>query len=91
MYGDGGVNGRGWIENSMGIRDVNNVTFVAPVRVGTVLLPAGEYVVRHVMQEQDHIVVFKSVQGKDVVKVKCTVPLATKATTTKGFTSRRRQ
>ena len=64
----------------MGIHDVNNVTFVAPVRVGTVLLPAGEYVVRHVMQEQDHIMVFKSVKGKDEVKVKCTlVPLPKKA------------
>lgn len=66
--------------NSMGIHDVNNVTFATPVRIGTVVLPAGEYVVRHVMQEQDHIMVFKSVQGKDEVKVKCTlVPLAKKA------------
>jgi phage terminase large subunit GpA-like protein len=67
-------------KNSMGIHEVNNVTFVAPVRIGTVLLPAGEYVVRHVMDQQDHIMVFKSVQGKDEVKVKCTlVPLAKKA------------
>jgi hypothetical protein len=67
-------------KNSMGIREVNNVTFVAPVRVGTVVLPAGEYVVRHVMEQQDHVMVFKSVQGKDEVKVKCTlVPLAKKA------------
>lgn len=66
--------------NSMGIHEVNNVTFVAPVRIGTVLLPAGEYVVRHVMDQQDHIMVFKSVQGKDQVKVKCTlVPLEKKA------------
>ena len=67
-------------KNSMGIHDVNSVTFVAPIRVGTVLLPAGEYVVRHTMEGQDHIMVFKSVQGKDEVKVKCTlVPLAKKA------------
>ena len=67
-------------KNSMGIHDVNNVTFVAPVRVGTALLPAGEYVVRHVMEHQDHIMVFKSVRGKDEVRVKCTlVPLAKKA------------
>jgi hypothetical protein len=68
-------------KNSMGIHEVNNVTFVAPVRIGTVLLPAGEYVVRHVMDQQDHIMVFKSVHGKNnEVKAKCTlVPLAKKA------------
>ena len=67
-------------KNSMGIHDVSNVTFVSPVRVGTVLLPAGDYVVRHEMQQDEHIMVFKSVQGKDEVKVKCTlVPLAKKA------------
>ena len=67
-------------KNSMGIHEVNDVTFVAPVRVGTVLLPAGEYVVRHVMDQQDHIMVFKSAHSKDEVKVKCTlVPLAKKA------------
>ncbi len=65
-------------KNSMGIHEVNNVTFVAPVRIGTVLLPAGEYVVRHVMDQQDHIMVFKSVQGKDEVKVKCTLVLLEK-------------
>lgn len=67
-------------KNSMGIHEVNNVTFVAPVRVGTVVLPAGEYVVRHEMDQQDHIMVFKSLHGKDEVKVKCTlVPLSKKA------------
>jgi acyl-CoA hydrolase len=67
-------------KNSMGIHDVNHVTFVAPVRIGSVVLPAGEYVVRHVMEQENHIMVFQSVQGKNEVKVKCTlVPLATKA------------
>ena len=36
--------------NSMGVRDVSHVTFVAPVRVGTVVLPAGDYAVRHTME-----------------------------------------
>jgi hypothetical protein len=36
--------------------------------------------VRQVMQQQDHFMVFKSVQGEDEVKVNCTlVPLAKKA------------
>jgi hypothetical protein len=66
--------------NSMGIRDVNKVTFNAPMRVGTVVLPAGDYVVRHTMEGQDHVMVFKPVRGKDEFKVKCTlVPLPQKA------------
>lgn len=59
-------------ENSnTGIRDVRRVTFVAPIRVGTSVLPAGDYVVRHTMEGPEHIMVFQSVHGKDTVKVKC--------------------
>jgi phage terminase large subunit GpA-like protein len=67
-------------ENSMGVRDVSSVTFVAPMRVGAVLLPAGQYVIRHTMEGQEHIMVFQQARSKDEVKVKCTlVPLKTKA------------
>ena len=67
-------------ENSMGVRDVSSVTFVAPIRVGSALLPAGQYVVRHTMEGPEHVMVFQRVHGKDQVKVKCTlVPLAQKA------------
>lgn len=66
--------------NSMGVRDVSNVTFVAPVRVGTVVLPAGDYVVRHTMEGENHVMVFQRAHSKDVFKVKCTlVPLPNKA------------
>jgi hypothetical protein len=66
--------------NSMGIRDVNKVTFAEPMRVGTVVLPAGDYVVRHTMEGEAHVMVFQRVQGKDEFKVKCTlVPLPKKA------------
>lgn len=66
--------------NSMGIRDVNHVTFVAPVRVGSVLLPAGDYVVRHTMEGENHVMVFQRARSKDEFKVKCTlVPLPNKA------------
>jgi hypothetical protein len=59
--------------NSMGISDLSHVTFGSPIHVGTALLPAGDYEVRHVMQGQDHIMVFKRVNGKDKdgVKVNC--------------------
>ncbi|MFZ0806516.1 MAG: hypothetical protein WAN03_10055 [Candidatus Sulfotelmatobacter sp.] len=50
--------------NNVVVRDVNRVTFVAPVRVGTALLPAGEYVVRHIMEGQEHIMVFQPARGK---------------------------
>jgi hypothetical protein len=67
-------------KNSMGIREVSHVTFSAPVRVGTAVLPAGEYVMRHTMEGQDHVMVFQLVHGKDTVKAKCTlVPLPKKA------------
>jgi hypothetical protein len=68
-------------EKNLGIRDVSRVTFVAPMRVGTVLLPAGDYLVRHTMEGQEHVMVFQAVRGKTPeVKVKCTlVPLAQKA------------
>jgi len=66
--------------NNMGIRDVSHITFVAPTRVGQALLPAGDYVVRHTMEGQEHVMVFRQVHGKDQVKVKCTlVPLKQKA------------
>jgi hypothetical protein len=67
-------------EKNLGIRDVSRVTFVAPIRVGSALLPAGDYVVRHTMEGQDHVMVFERLHGKEVVKVKCTlVPLTQKA------------
>ena len=67
-------------ENGMGVRDVSRVTFVAPMRVGTAVLPAGDYVVRHTMAGQEHIMVFQRVHSKDEIKVKCTlVPLKQKA------------
>lgn len=66
--------------NSMGVRDISHVTFVAPVRVGTAVLPAGDYVMRHTMEGENHVMVFQRAHSKDVFKVKCTlVPLPNKA------------
>lgn len=59
--------------NSMGIRDVNKVTFAEPMRVGTVVLPAGDYVVRHTMEGEAHVMVFQRLHSKDEFKVKCTL------------------
>lgn len=66
--------------NSMGIHDISRVTFVAPMHVGAVVLPAGDYVVRHTMQGPEHIMVFERARSKDQFKVKCTlIPLSQKA------------
>jgi hypothetical protein len=76
-------------ENSMGIHEVSHVTFAQPTRVGGVLLPAGDYVVRHTMVGQDHIMVFQGAKGKaPEVKVKCTlVPLGHVANQTQAVSS----
>jgi len=72
-------------QNSLGISDVARVTFTTPVRVGTTLLPAGDYTVRHTMEGQEHVMVFKLTSGKaSEVKAKCTlVSLGKKADQTR--------
>jgi len=68
-----------------GTREVNRVTFAAPIRVGGTLLPAGEYVVRHTMEGADHVMVFQSLNHKHPdVKAKCQlVQLGNKADQTR--------
>ena len=72
-------------ENNLGIRDVSRVTFVAPIRVAGALLPAGDYLVRHTMEGENHIMVFESVKTKTVeAKAHCKlVPLTEKASQTR--------
>ena len=56
----------------LGIHETGRVDFAAPTRVAGTLLPAGEYVVRHTMEGQEHVMVFQSVNRKvQVVKAKC--------------------
>jgi len=73
-------------KNALGIRDVSRVTFGSPVRLGSSVLPAGDYLVRHTMQGQDHLMVFESVKtGTVAAKAKCNlVPLAKKAVQTRS-------
>lgn len=67
-------------ENKLGVKDVNHVKFDQAVRIGAVSLPAGEYIVRHTMEGEDHVMVFQRRESKNEFKVKCTlVPLAQKA------------
>jgi hypothetical protein len=67
-------------QNKMGIHEVSRITFSEPVRIGSDVLPAGEYVVRHTMQGEEHIMAFERVGRKETFRVKCTlVPLTAKA------------
>jgi len=45
--------------NKYGVADVRKVTLSAATRVGDVLLPQGDYEVRHVMEAENHMMVFK--------------------------------
>ena len=66
-------------ENAFGVADVSSITFNNPVRVGTSLLPAGNYTVRHTMEGADHVMVFKRAGANATeVKTKCTLVQLTK-------------
>lgn len=68
--------------NQSGVADTYQVNFSEPTRVADTLLPRGDYEIRHVMQGQDHIMVFRQLRTSKPVEVraKCTlVPLADKA------------
>jgi hypothetical protein len=75
-------------QNKFGVADTQTVTFDEPIRVGTVVLPKGEYRVTHTMEGEEHIMVFTQLRVKEPVeaRVKCTlVPLPTKAERTEKF------
>jgi Skp family chaperone for outer membrane proteins len=58
--------------NNFGIHDTGRVVFHSPTRVGGSLLPAGEYVVRHTMEGEEHVMVFQAADHKiQDVKIKC--------------------
>ena len=62
-------------QNNLGIADVNVVSFDAPIHVGTVLLPKGDYQVKHTMEGDNHIMVFTQLHAKKAAeaKAKCTL------------------
>lgn len=69
-------------QNSMGVADTYRVSFTEKIRVADTVLPKGDYEIRHVMEGQDHIMVFHQLGTKKPaeVRAKCTlVPLVTKA------------
>ncbi len=74
-------------DNKYGIAEKRQVNFSDPVRVGDVLLPAGDYEVRHTIEGENHFMVFKQLGSKKTVTAKCNlVPVDTPvARTAVGF------
>src|SRR5215469_4928252 len=60
-------------EKNLGIHKVADVSFEAAVQVGTTVIPAGQYKVRHTMDGQDHVMTFTRNGRNEVYKVKCTL------------------
>jgi hypothetical protein len=58
-------------ENTFGAGKTRNITFNNDVKVGDKLLPAGEYKVLHLMEGNEHTLVFKSTTNVEKVRVKC--------------------
>jgi len=72
-------------KNQFGVADSRKVTFNAPIRVGDVVLPKGEYVVRHTMQGENHIMVFTQLKNANPAEARVKyqlVPLPEKARAT---------
>lgn len=72
-------------ENQFGVADVYKISFSEKVRIADTVLPSGDYEIRHVMEGENHIMVFHQVGVKKPfeVRVKCTlVPLPEKAADT---------
>jgi hypothetical protein len=62
-------------QNKSGVADLQKITFLDPIRVGDTLLPQGNYEVRHVMEGENHIMMFKQlgVNKPAVARVQCTL------------------
>jgi hypothetical protein len=67
--------------NQYGVADSRKVSFDNPMKIGSVMLPAGDYTVVHTMEGDQHVMVFHQEKGaRAEFKVKCTlVPLTEKA------------
>ncbi|MBL8168349.1 MAG: hypothetical protein JNJ50_09360 [Acidobacteria bacterium] len=60
----------------------------SPLRVGETLLKPGQYLFKHTMEGDDHVVAFTTTTGNEVARVKCKLePLDKKAKETAIHTS----
>jgi hypothetical protein len=71
--------------DKMGVANAQRISFTGNVRIGDVVLPQGDYDVKHVMEGENHIMVFNRISpGKPAsFRVKCSlVPLGEKTKST---------
>ncbi len=69
-------------QNQLGVASKYQVSFTEKVWVAGTILPQGNYEIRHVMEGEDHIMVFRQLGVRKPVELraKCTlVPLAEKS------------
>lgn len=72
-------------QNPMGVANRYQVSFTEQVWIADTMLPVGDYEIRHVMEGQDHIMIFRQLKVRKPaeVRAKCTlVPLQEKASDT---------
>jgi hypothetical protein len=70
-----------WAQAPAGFKDTRTVALAETAKVGTEVLPAGEYKVTHVMEGAEHIMIFKA--RKQEYRIKCNMePLNAKAKVT---------
>ena len=60
-------------DSNFGVGKVRTVTFNSSTKVAGTVLPAGEYKVLHLMEGDNHIMVFKTMNNKEKARVKCTM------------------
>ncbi len=71
-------------QNKFGVADTYQVSFTQNVRVADVVLPQGKYEIRHVMDGQEHIMVFRQLGAKKPVEVRAKCTLVALPETAKG-------
>ena len=55
----------------MAVGQSRSITLYEPAIVGGVALPAGDYMVKHTMDGDNHVMVFTQQHGKATAKVNC--------------------
>lgn len=58
---------------AFGIGKVRNITFNNDIKIGDKLLTAGEYKVLHLMEGDEHTLVFKALNNQEKARVKCSM------------------
>ena len=61
--------------------------FTSVMRVGETVLKPGTYFFQHIVEGEDHVVIFKTASGEEAVRLKCRLePLGQKARRTALYT-----